>query len=186
MLSEQTVIMKSQDQTLIFLQVRPVNAVVSYDSGEGKEGKGIQSPHIEPQVQYICFSADGTRMATVDVRPDISQPDSVYHSNLRFWESRGSGTPQEDAPLYQVHQDIDSPHRLHPDSYLICLRSQCQVHKATMHNFEHPLLNLLLPGGGKRRRNNISYCQVEYFVHELAKVWRLQGATDRPSLLPFL
>ncbi len=85
--------------------------MVSYDEGEGRSGKHSVPPPVEPQVCSIGFSGDGSRMATVDVRPDIDHPETAYHSTLRFWERRPSGTPADDSPLYSVQTEYDRPHR---------------------------------------------------------------------------
>lgn len=88
-----------------------MNAIVSYNEWEGNQGKAGPLPPIEPQVVFVCFNVDGARMVSVDVRPDIDHPETSFHSNLRFWERRGSGEPQEEGPLYNVQNDIDRPHR---------------------------------------------------------------------------
>lgn len=89
--------------------------MVNYEGGskrEKKEGKQAERPPVEPQVQFMCFSADGTRMATIDVRPDVDKPDSCFHSNLRFWERRPSGLNYtEGTPLFTPQLDYDRPHR---------------------------------------------------------------------------
>lgn len=95
-------------------QVRPVNALVNYEHPEGKQGRVTQQPPVEPQVTFVCFNTDGSRMASVDVRPDIDRPESSFHANLRFWERRGSGETPEDGPLFHVHTDVDRPHRSFP------------------------------------------------------------------------
>ena len=85
--------------------------MVSYDEGEGRTGKFTATPPVEPQICFIGFNADGSRMSTVDVRPDIDHPESAYQSTLRFWERRPSGSPADDSPLYSVEFEFDQPHR---------------------------------------------------------------------------
>lgn len=85
--------------------------MVSFNEGGGKHPNFKDRPPIEPQVRFISFSADASKMATVDVRPDIDHPSESYHSTLRFWERRPSGVPAEDSSLYSVQIEYDQPHR---------------------------------------------------------------------------
>lgn len=86
--------------------------MVNYSETEGKTGKYSAAPPIEPQVRFLNFNSDGSRMATIDVRPDVNHPESVYQSTLRFWERRPSGAPPaDDTPLYSIQIEYDQPHR---------------------------------------------------------------------------
>jgi len=66
-----------------------------------------------PQVRSICFNSDGTRMATLDIRPEVT-PGDGYDTCLKFWERRASGAAAATSPLYSVHDEFDVPHRYHP------------------------------------------------------------------------
>ena len=101
--------------------------MVSFNEGGGKHSSFKDRPPIEPQVRFISFSADASKMATVDVRPDIDHPSESYHSTLRFWERRPSGVPAEDSPLYSVQIEYDQPHRYSLlDGSKACPAQACQ------------------------------------------------------------
>ena len=90
-----------------------MNTMVSYDEPEEKEKdrRHAGPVPIEPQVSSICFNADGSAMATIDVRPDIDQSDTDFHCCLKIWERLGYEESQEDEPLFDVEAEIDRPHR---------------------------------------------------------------------------
>jgi hypothetical protein len=62
------------------------------------------------QVRSICFNSDGTRMATLDIRPEVT-PGDGYDTSLKFWERRASGAAAAKSPLYSVHDEFDVPHK---------------------------------------------------------------------------
>jgi len=74
--------------------------------------RGWSTIHLfgSPQVRSICCNSDGTRMATLDVRPEVT-PGDGYDTSLKFWERRAGGATAAKSPLYSVHDEFDVPHR---------------------------------------------------------------------------
>ncbi|GLC42212.1 hypothetical protein PLESTB_000643100 [Pleodorina starrii] len=113
----------ARDRHLKLLQVAPRNTVSTTESAHpGPAGAAAGSPPdtpLPPFVSYLALSADGSVMATVDVRPDAG-PYGSTESCLKFWDSSasgsrsgsGSGSGPEGAPApFALNTRVDEPHR---------------------------------------------------------------------------